>query len=374
MKTRAICLLVFVAALATAWRTSSVESRMVKTAQAFLNSLNENQRKATLFPFSHRERTIWHYFPERGFKTEFGYDRPGVMYKEMQPHQRALAEALLASGLSQAGFIKTKNIIYMEEVVRVMEADATGHRDSERFHFSVFGNPSMEGVWGWRVEGHHVALNFTIREGNVVSSTPAFLGANPHEVPYGPHKGWRALAVEEDIAKALMKSFSPEQRRQAIFDDIAPYDIVTLATVRVRLEQEPRGIPASNMSDHQYNQLIQLIAEYAENAAPSIAAARMVSARSTPRDKLYFGWAGRLDRDPVPPPVIGKPTTANRDLQGNYYRIQSPVFLIEYDNSQNRNNHLHSVWRDFNADFALDLLAAHYRESHFPFPTRAAVR
>ena len=374
MKLRSLVLLVFLAALAIAYHAASAESQMVGTAQAFLNSLTEEQRKATLFPFDHRERTIWHYFPERGFKTEFGYDRPGIMYKEMNGTQRALADALLASGLSQAGFIKTQNVIYMEEVVRVMEADTTGHRDAARFHFSIFGKPSMEGTWGWRIEGHHVALNFTIRDGRVISSTPAFLGANPHEVPYGPHKGWRVLEKEEDLAKSLMKSFAPEQRRQAIFDNIAPYDIVTLATVRVKLEQDPRGIPASKLNDKQYDLLLQLIAEYAENAAPSIAAERMKSARGTPRDKLYFGWAGRVDRDPVPPPVFGRPTTANRDLQGNYYRIQSPQFLIEYDNSQNRNNHLHSVWRDLNSDFALDLLAAHYRQSHFELATRAAVR
>ncbi len=366
--------LIFGAALAAAWRTAGVESQMVESAQAFLNSLDDAQRKATQFPFNHRERIIWHYFPERGFKTEFGYDRPGIIYKEMLPHQRALAEALLASGLSQQGFIKTKNVIYMEEVVKIMEADTTGHRDSERFHFAVFGKPAMEGTWGWRVEGHHVALNFTIRDGKVISSTPAFLGANPHEVPYGPHKGWRALAREEDLARSLLSSFTPDQRKQAIFDDIAPYDIITLATVRVRLEQEPRGLSAAKMTEAQYGQLLELIGEYAENAAPAVAADRMKSARSTPRDKLFFGWAGRLERDPVPPPVIGKPTTANRDLQGNYYRIQSPQFLIEYDNSQNRNNHLHSVWRDFDSDFALDLLAAHYRQSHFEFATRAAVR
>src|SRR5262249_19201627 len=149
-----------------------------------------------------------------------------------------LAQALLSAGLSQAGFIKAMRVMTMEDIVRVMENDATGHRDAERYHFAVFGKPSPMGVWGWRGEGHHLSLNFVIKDGRLVSSTPTFFGGNPHEVPEGPLKGMRALEHEEDLGMALVNSFDPKQRKMAIFSDIAPYDLITLATVRAKLEGE----------------------------------------------------------------------------------------------------------------------------------------
>ncbi|MEO7650827.1 MAG: DUF3500 domain-containing protein [Bryobacteraceae bacterium] len=353
-------------ALAVAYNKSRTEAMMLDTATRFIDSLTPEQRAGTLLEFNSKNRTEWHYFPERGFKTEYKRDRHGIMFKEMSLSQRFMAQALLSAGLSQAGFIKAMKVMTLEDVVRVMEADTTGHRDAERYHFAVFGKPSATGTWGWRIEGHHLSLNFVIRNGRMVSSTPTFFGGNPHEAPEGsgPLKGMRALEREEDLGMALVNSFDAKQRKQAIFLDIAPYDLITMATVRAKLEGEPQGLPASKMNDKQVEALMTLIAEYAENMPPDVAAGRMKAARETPRSKLFFGWAGETSRTPPKPVVIGNVTTGNRVEKGNYYRIQSPTFLVEYDNTQNQGNHSHSVWRDFQGDFGLDALALHHRTDH----------
>jgi len=348
-------------ALAAAYSRSRTEAVMVETANRFLDSLTPEQRAKTLFQFGDEDRLQWHYYPENGFRDVYKRDRRGITFKDMTHTQRLLAQGLLSSGLSQAGFVKAVTVITLEDVVGWLEGDKTGHRDPENFHFSIFGKPSPDGTWGWRVEGHHLCLNFTIRNGRLVSSTPTFFGANPHEVPQGPHKGMRALAKEEDLARALLTSFDVSQRRQAIFLDIAPYDIVTMASIRAKLEGDPQGLPASKMNKKQVEMLLALIEEYATNMTPEVAAERMKVVRQARPDRLFFGWAGSIDRTPPQPVVIGQPTTGNRAEKGNYYRVQGPTFLIEYDNTQNLSNHTHSVWRDFDGDFGLDVLALHHR-------------
>ena len=350
--------------LALAFFRPGPEGLMVETANRFLDSLNANQRTATLYEFENPERSQWHYFPERGFTKEYGHERRGVTFKTMDPKQRHLAYALLSAGLSRAGFIKATTVMSLEEIVRVFEADTTGHRDPDNYHFTVFGKPSLASTWGWRVEGHHLSLHFTMKQGRLVSSSPTFFGANPHEVPQGEHKGLRALAAEEDLARAFLKSLTPDQRKIALFSDIAPEDILTLATVRAKLEGAPQGIPASKLTEKQFQGLLDLLGEYANNMPPEVAAERMKTVRQTPRAQLFFGWAGQIERDPPKPVKIGVLTTGNRHEKGNYYRIQGSAFLIEYDNTQNQSNHSHSVWRDLQGDFGLDALALHYRRDH----------
>jgi hypothetical protein len=349
------------AALALSNGASQTESLMEVTANRLLDSLTPAQRANTVFDMSSPERLKWHYFPERGFELEHGHPRRGIMFKEMDPKQRHMAYALMATGLSQAGFVKAATIMSIEEIVRVIEADTTGHRDAERFHFSVFGKPASTGIWAWRVEGHHVALNFTIRDGRVASSSPTFFGANPHEVPVPPHQGMRALGPEEDLARELVNSLDPGQRKRAIFDELAPFDIMTMGTVRAKLEAAPVGLPASAMNPRQRALLERVIAEYANNVAEPMSGKRMEQARRAPHGQLYFGWAGSTERPTLRPVALGKPTTGYRARHGIYYRVQSPSFLIEYNNTQNYSNHSHSVWRDWNGDFGLDVLSLHHR-------------
>ena len=360
---RALLLALFSLAVAAAYQSANTEAMMADAASRLLESLNRMQRMGTVFPMDAPERTNWHYFPEPGFTDEYGYVRNGITFKHMDPKQRHLAYGLLSTGLGRAGFLKTMNVMALEEVVRAIEDDHTGYRDTERFHFTVFGTPSMAGSWGWRVEGHHVSLHYAIRDGELVAASPTFLGANPHEVPQGPHKGMRALQREEELARALLLSLDPDARAQAIFDGQAPYDIVTMADKRARIDGDPQGIPASALSEEQYGDLLSLIAEYANTMPTEIAARRMKAAKDTPREQLFFGWAGSIDRPAAKPIEIGSKTTENRHVAGNYYRIQTPTFLVEYANTQNQSNHSHAVWRDFEGDFGYDVLAAHFRGS-----------
>ena len=358
---RAAAAVVSCAAIAVSNQVTQPEALMEITANRFIDSLTPAQRAGAVFDLNGPERKKWHYFPESGFKKEYGHDRRGIMFKEMDPKQRHLAYALMSSGLSQVGFIKATTVMSVEEIVRVIEADTTGHRDAERYHFTIFGKPAPNGDWAWRVEGHHVALNFTIHDSKVISSSPTFFGANPHEVPIGEHKGMRVLDREEDLARALVNSLNPAQRKKAIFDQAAPEDIVTMATLRAKIDGSPKGIAASQLMAPQREALMEVIAEYANNLAPALADKRLKQARQTPADKLFFGWAGKTERPVLRPIVIGKPTVGNRDEQGRYYRIQSPEFLIEYDNTQAYSNHSHSVWRDWKGDFGLDVLAMHHQ-------------
>src|SRR5918997_6520120 len=141
--------------------------------------------------------------------------------------QRHLAHAFLASGLGQRGYAKATSIMSLEEILKEMEGDSGARRNPELYYFSVFGKPGPDATWGWRVEGHHLALNFTIVNGKALAGAPSFLGTNPGEVRQGPRKGLRILAAEEDLGRQLVKSFNEEQRRTAVTSKKAPNDILT---------------------------------------------------------------------------------------------------------------------------------------------------
>lgn len=319
--------------------------QMVEAARNFLSSLTTAEREQTVFPFEGDERYFWHYVPSDDIPAQYGRPRRGLTLKAMSPQQRALAAAMLAAGLSRQGFIKVNTIISLEEVLRVLENDTRGRRDPEKYHFSVFGEPSLTGVWGYRVEGHHVSLHYTVVRGKVTGN-PTFLGANPAEVRSGPHKGLRVLRAEEDRARALLESLSETQRQTAVVSSRAPGDILTERSRKAALKDQPSGLSADRLNTAGRNRLEELVFTYIENLPEELASQRVERLKQAGTN-LYFAWAGTLER--------GGP---------HYYRVHAPgLFLIEYDNTQNRANHIHSVWRDFDNDFGEDLLAAHYRSA-----------
>lgn len=327
---------------------STTEDMMVSTANAWLASLNGTQRPHAQFKLDSPDYETWHFVPDNNFATQRGYARNGVTYRDMTPEQRSLADALLAASLSRAGFVSVKTIMSLEEVLRIKEEDTTGRRDVNIYHVSIFGEPSEEGDWGWRFEGHHVSLHFLMRDGKLVSTSPTFLGANPHEVREGPRKGARPLGGREDAARRLMKSLEGEARDAALVNEKAYRDILTGADTRAALEGQPPGLAASGLTEAQYGMLLETADQYAVSLPAEQADRRRKMIRETPRDRLFFAWAGSVEPG-----------------GGDYYRIQSPEFLIEYDNTQNGNNHSHSVWREFDGDFGRDVLAAHYQmDSH----------
>ena len=316
-------------------RTNSV-SVMTETANRFLNALTPEQRAKATFKFEDDERLNWHYIPK---------ERKGLPLREMQSYQKPLAAALLNAGLSQQGYIKARTIMSLEEVLRAMENDNGERRNPEKYYFSVFGTPSDHGVWGYRVEGHHLSQNYTVVNGKVIGA-PSFFGANPAEVRQGPRAGLRTLAAEEDLGRDLLNSLDEGQRKVAVVDQNAYKDILTAASRKAALQGQASGLPASKMNAKQFDNLMALLEEYARNMPEQLAELREDEIRKAGKN-IYFAWAG--------PGGKGQP---------HYYRVQAPTFLIEYDNTQNEANHIHSVWRDFNGDFGEDLLKAHYQTSH----------
>jgi len=317
---------------------------MAETANRFLQSLAPEQRARAQFAFDDQERFFFHYIPTDDFPKSLKRPRLGLMLREMTPQQKHLASALLSAGLSQTGYIKAATIMSLEEVLRVLEGDSAGRRDPEKYHFSIFGQPADKGVWGYRIEGHHVSLHFTVIDGEA-SGNPTFLGSNPAEVRSGPMTGLRVLANEEDKARALLESMSPAQKKMAIVDAKAYRDILTAASRTAALAGQPSGLHFSKMTAAQRRLLVALIAEYIDNLPSEMAAQRRLRLKES-KDEVWFAWAGVEQR--------GGP---------HYYRVQTPLFLIEYDNTQNRANHIHSVWRDFQGDWGQDVLKMHYETS-----------
>jgi hypothetical protein len=305
---------------------------MLEATNQFLESLTAEQRERAVFGFDDAERLNWHFIPR---------DRLGLPLKDMSPVQRVAARALLEAGLGQRGYLKANTVMELEAVLRELGGNPDV-RDPERYFFSVFGTPSADAPWGWRTEGHHLSLNFTIVSGTMVATAPAFFGANPARVASGSREGLRALGAEEDLARALVQALNAEQRAIALIATEAPRDIVTGNSNEID-PLSPAGIPVSQLDERQAGMLIELIEEYLARMADDLAATRRAQLERADLARVTFAWAGSIQP--------GEP---------HYYRVQGPTFLIEYDNTQGNANHVHSVWRDFDGDFGRDLLRDHY--------------
>ena len=312
-------------------------SAMAGAANKWLASLTPEQRQKAVFAFDSDERLKWHFIPNEMFA------RNGLTIKEMSEPQRALAHDLLKTGLSARGYLTATSIMELEKVLRAIEGGVRMPRDHEAYRFAVFGAPGDKVAWGWRLEGHHLSVRFDVVGGSATSSTPAFFGSNPAEVREGPQKGTRVLGAEEDAARALLDTLDEAQRTTAVILPDAPSDIVTMILPKVD-PLSPSGVKASALTSAQREKLMQLIDVYAGLMAPDVAAERMDRLKKAGLDGITFAWAGAIEK--------GKK---------HYYRIQGPTFLVEYDNTQNDGNHIHSVWRDFDGDFGRDLLREHLK-------------
>jgi hypothetical protein len=258
---------------------------------------------------------------------------------------RAAAHELLKASLSAVGYGKAVNIVMLEDVLRRIETFGLS-RDPENYAFTVFGTPGPAAPWGWRVEGHHLSLNFTLVPGRPVAVTPAFMGANPAEVPSGPQKGLRTLAAEQDLGRALAQRLTEPQRTRTIIAAQSLGDIVS-GPGRADSLTTPAGLPLADMTGEQRGLAVQLIEAYARNVRAELAEQELARMREAGLERIHFAWAGPLD--------VGR---------AHYYRLHGPTLLIEFDNTQNNANHIHSVWHDPKRDFGLDLLRAHYERGH----------
>ena len=330
---------------------------MLDATLGFLDALSPALRDKAVFPFDNEERFNWHYVPTKldGLPETLQkvyHERRGVSLKEMSSSQRTAAHALLRSALSTQGYLKATGIMIMEEVLRETEL-ALGRdakvislvRDPELYFFTVFGRPSKDTAWGWRVEGHHLSLHFSSVSAELVATTPMFMGSNPAVVSHGTHAGLSLLAGEAGIARELVNSFDTQQGAQAVIAATAPEEIITGNSRKASLELMT-GLSASSMTGVQRALLIRLIQEYVSNLRPDLAQAQLDRIKTSEVERIHFAWAGSIE--------AGKP---------HYYRIHSPKILIEYDNTQNNANHIHTVYRDLVNDFGVDILRRHYEQS-----------
>ncbi len=315
-----------------------IVGEMTHAAEFFLGALKPEQKAKVQFGFTDAERKKLAFHPRV---------RKGLPIKEIEPAAATLlAQALLVTGLSSRGYGRAMGIMSLEEVLGELEKGTGPVRDPENYYFSIFGEPGGKEPWGWRFEGHHLSLNFAVGS-DVLSMTPSFFGTNPGEVREGPRKGTRFLAEEEDLGRAFVKSLDEGQRKQAIVLGEAPKDILNVPGRNDRTNFE--GIAQSKLTPEQQAALTHLIHAYLDRNRMEFASEEWAKAEKAGVEKIFFAWAGGIEP--------GQP---------HYYRVQGPTFVLEYDNTQNNANHVHTVWRTFDGDFGEDLLKKHYEEAHAP--------
>src|SRR4030095_5202967 len=313
-------------------------SEMAKAASMFLQTLSEKQKTKIQFGFNEEERYNWHYIPR---------SRKGLTLNEMNDEQIKAAFALLRTALSDTGFNKANSIIQLENVLREVESRPVNdtYRDRGNYSFSIFGNPATDKIWGWRLEGHHLAFNFSSEDNRLVSGTPGFFGSNPAVVLSGSEKGKYILKDEAELGFALLHSLNKEQKEKAIISNEAPGEILTAAS-RHAMINDPKGILYNELKSPQQKIYLQLLSIYIHRYTRSFADVMMKEIDEAGLNNLRFAWAGDQQ------PGIGHP---------HYYRIQGPTLIIEYDNIQNNANHIHTVIRDLKNDFGGDELLNHYK-------------
>lgn len=321
-----------------------LSGKMVVVVNDFIKSLDAGQIKETCVSFEDTIRFDWHYVPRT---------RKGLALKNMTPAQRTKAFEMVKLVMSVNGYQKTLDIVDLENVLRVVEKRPSNdtYRDPENYSFMVFGKPDIKQPWGWRMEGHHVSLQFTSVNG-VITFTPGFMGSNPGKVLADvPQKGKRILKDEQDIAFQLLRSFSDSQRKQVILSEKAPWEILSLNNRSNLVVVKTEGMAMKDMSAAQKVLFQELIGIYLNRYHVTLKDQQMVKLQNSGLDGIHFAWMGNVE------PEI-------KEGAGYYYRIQGPTILIEFDNTQNNANHIHTVVRDLTNDFGEDLLRLHYEKMH----------
>jgi len=313
----------------------SLADRSASAVQALLASLDSSQRVAATAPFDVADHRRWTYLPG---------GRPGLALARMTADQQMLALGLLDAGASEAGARTARAVVELDMIRRQLAAGPGREPDpaDHRFWVRILGDPDGDAPWAWRMNGHHLAVHVTV-VGDAITITPHFLGAEPAVVLQGPHRGLRTLPDEEDLARALLSTFDPAQRRLAVASDLAPSDILTRDDPVADPHVIPAGLPYGDMSPKQGELLQRVIRLYFDRAPTQTAASAWRDVLDGNLDGVTFSWSGSDVRG-----------------QGHYYAVRGPTFLLEYDNTQDGANHIHSVWRDLRNDWGDDLLAAHY--------------
>ena len=309
-------------------------------AKTFLASLPAALRQKASFAADSPERRKWFFVPR---------DRVGVSLLDLDDAQSEHLGPLLASALSPEGLLMARGVIKHENILRRVETEAgidATRRDPGRYYTSVFGEPDAAMPWAWRFEGHHFSMNVAQLPGRPPIVAPFFVGANPAKVLSGPNAGLRLLAAEEDLGRELIRLLPAAKRKTATIREDAFTDIVTGNDPKVQ-GLETAGLAAADMSAAERDALMRLIAVYLDRLTPAAAADARARMERAGFEKVHFAWAGSIE--------VG---------EKHYYRIHGPTLLVEYDDTQNDANHIHTVYRDLERDFGGDPLRAHYRDDH----------
>ncbi len=301
---------------------------MTTACQAFLKTLDEKQAARCRFGFQDKERVNWHFIPRV---------RKGLPVRDLEGAPLRAALALLRSGLSEAGYDQSLNVMSLEEVLYLLEGGdrvaRRNNRDPGKYYISIFGKPAATGSWGWRFEGHHLSLNYTFVDGKLASTTPEFYGANPGTINAGKGRTIRVLGPEEDLARSILTACTPTQEKVVWRSKEAPDDLRGGGVAQPETT-EPVGLPVSKMSAAQKKLMQTLLTEYLKNMPGDVEAQRRAEINTAGVANIYFAWWGSDKKD-----------------ERHYYRVQGPTFLIEYNNTQNSANHVHSIWRNLAGDF-----------------------
>lgn len=311
-------------------------------ATTFLNMLNPQQKKQTQLAFDSSERYRFNYVPLD--------DRKGISINELNATQRKQVFTLLRSSLSETTVEKITGIMQLETVLKELEnRSADDHyRDPGKYYLTIFGKPSEQGIWGWRFEGHHISFSFSAKQKSFISGTPSFLGSNPAIVQSGAQKNKEILKEETSAGFALLHSLTKEELSKAVISTAAPAEIITGNNRKAMIEQL-EGVRYTEISTEAQVLFLRLLDVYLHRYKNEFAATMLKDIQAAGMENLRFVWAGHQQRG------IGKPC---------YYRIQGPSIIIEYDNTQNNANHIHTVIRDLKNDFGGDQLLEHYKKSH----------
>jgi hypothetical protein len=315
--------------------------QMAQAANRFLEALGAKQVKAARYAFDDDRRFVWDYRPPEVTR------RNGLRLINMTRDQQALAMRLLDTGLSARGADQARRIMAQETILREVEraeGDVNFYvRDPEAYAFAIFGEPGGTAPWAWQVGGHHIGLHFTLVGDGLIGAVPLFLGSRPAVM----HDGTRILAEEEELPRALLRSLDSGQRAEAIVSATAPDDLLSDRFRYANPFTPPSGLAFAQMSGEQRDQLVRVVRHHIERATDEVSGTEWRAIEDGGLDAITFAWAG-----------------GEESGQGHYYAIKGPTFLVEYDNTQQGANHIHSVWRDFTNDWGGDLLAAHYRAAH----------
>jgi uncharacterized protein DUF3500 len=312
---------------------------LASRANAFLATLPAPMKAKAQYKLNDDERFNWHFVPK---------SRNGVSFRDFNDTQRSAALSLLQASLSEQGYTKATDIIALENVLREVENRQPDdkYRDPLNYYLTIFGTPGEKNAWGWRFEGHHIALNFSSVNNSIESSTPSFFGSNPGTVLSGNEKGKQILKAETELGFRLIGSLNSGQLKQALFSE-SPLNEIISYNNRKAEKLSPTGISYDALNTEQKSVFMKLLDVYVKNYEFGFSQKLMEKIKKAGIENLSFAWAGSLHPG-----------------SGYYYRIQGPMLLIELDNTQNNANHIHSVVRDLTNDFGEDILREHYEREH----------